>query len=59
MMCYEPKQNLLRIAKSPCGRFLTSGHLTIRNNIGKLFAAELTVLIIRWFSNATIIRTMG
>ena len=35
MMCQEPKRILLRIFKSPCVRFLTSAHLTIKNNIGK------------------------
>ena len=35
MISYEPKQRLLHIFKSPCGRFLTSAHLKIRNNIEK------------------------
>ena len=29
IMCYEPKRILLRIFKSPCGRFLASAHLKI------------------------------
>ena len=35
MISYESKRILLRIFKSPCGRFLTSAHLKIRNKIGK------------------------
>ena len=35
MISYEPKRILLRIFKSLCGRFLTSAHLKIKNNIGK------------------------
>ena len=34
-MCYKPKRIQLHITKDSMGRFLTSAHLTMENNIGK------------------------
>ena len=44
IMCYKPKQILLRFITSPCGRFLTSAHLTIR--LEKLLVPELRSSVI-------------